>query len=681
MPTKLFLTFIVFLCCFSNLYAQRVKSHHIDIEKLKKPLYTEFETYNTKWRVYDSVTKSVELISGNINELSSLPFEILNPESGEKYYFRRIADYAFEYQGSNHHIIIPEGVESLGFNSFAACADLVSVMLPASLLEIDSQAFANCYRLEKIEIPESVTTLKSSIFSNCFSLKEVIIKEGIKSISSCMFDNCTALKSVIFPKTIEYVESGAFFNCKNLTSIHINSAIRFQRDAFKDCSNIFYVILNTLNADLLENISFDDQVFNQANLYVFPEVMAKIAELSPFNKFERIKSINEYSEKSLVELFPEDQNPNIFNIPEGDLKHYVSSISEDYFCSIVFTNDNTVYIRNLLPSLGIPGAWIKATLEPNENCIYIPSGSYLDLSRSIYNDVEISNFDTRIYPISCDSNKDFIDINEANIILKINSDGTITLKNEGLGKGIGKAQRLNFYDIYHPTYHLVLTPTDISGLFPTNTDLRLDYSINQSSYNGQQNIQRDVQVIIDYPNVYIRGIVPAFPNMCIKGNFENNKITFPKNIMMGILDTGYPITIASASEINFNIESGNTFNYFSLETIDYSEDFSLNYDPITGDLISDKCLILDGFQNWFLYSCYDKNSHWPYTKNSAYPNNWYYQPKFINKSGYVLQENSIDKICDEVTQTPQIYNLLGNKVNFTNLCNGIYIYNGKKIIR
>ena len=64
-------------------------------------------------------------------------------------------------------VIIPDGVTSIGINTFAACKDITGVTLPDSVKSIGDWAFYGCDSLRSITIPESVTKIGKEVFMNC----------------------------------------------------------------------------------------------------------------------------------------------------------------------------------------------------------------------------------------------------------------------------------------------------------------------------------------------------------------------------------------------------------------------------------------------------------------------------------------------------------------------------------
>ncbi len=96
-----------------------------------------------------------------------------------------IADFAFEHCSALISIIIPEGLERLGFRAFSECTSLLSVVFPNSLKVIDEYAFDQCRELSSINIPSGVT-VGLAAFAACYSLATVTL--NCSNIHETAFD-------------------------------------------------------------------------------------------------------------------------------------------------------------------------------------------------------------------------------------------------------------------------------------------------------------------------------------------------------------------------------------------------------------------------------------------------------------------------------------------------------------
>lgn len=65
-----------------------------------------------------------------------------------------------KYTGKGAHVVIPDGVTSIGNMAFYWCSSLTSITIPDSVTSIGDSAFYECSSLKSITIP-SLTNLVS----------------------------------------------------------------------------------------------------------------------------------------------------------------------------------------------------------------------------------------------------------------------------------------------------------------------------------------------------------------------------------------------------------------------------------------------------------------------------------------------------------------------------------------
>ena len=75
---------------------------------------------------------------------------------------------------------MPDGVESIGAQSFWECVCLKKLVLSESLTQIPDYAFGHCDSLTEVVIPESVTEISHGAFASCGKLQKVTMGEHVK---------------------------------------------------------------------------------------------------------------------------------------------------------------------------------------------------------------------------------------------------------------------------------------------------------------------------------------------------------------------------------------------------------------------------------------------------------------------------------------------------------------------
>ena len=146
-------------------------------------------------------------------------------------------NYTDNYLSLLTSVEIPNGVTSIGEDSFYECSALTSITIPNSVTSIGSNAFADCSALTSITIPDSVTSIGRDAFFYCSALKSVTIGNSVESIGYNAFTGCSALTSVTISNSVESIGDNAFDNCSALTSVTIGNSVTSIGDyAFANCS-------------------------------------------------------------------------------------------------------------------------------------------------------------------------------------------------------------------------------------------------------------------------------------------------------------------------------------------------------------------------------------------------------------------------------------------------------------
>lgn len=159
-------------------------------------------------------------------------------------------------------------VVSIGFQAFAFCKDVTSVIIPDSVTFIAASAFCECSNLTGISIPDSVIYIDRAPFSGCSNLVYTtydngkylgnaenpylaLVKASATDISSCMihpqtklildeaFRDCADLTGIQIGENVANIGLAAFMGCKGLKEITIpDSVTNIDMWAFHDCTNL-----------------------------------------------------------------------------------------------------------------------------------------------------------------------------------------------------------------------------------------------------------------------------------------------------------------------------------------------------------------------------------------------------------------------------------------------------------
>ena len=107
-----------------------------------------------------------------------------------------------QYAGPGGDVVLPNGIESIGFRVFAGNDDIHSVVIPEGVTIITESAFMNCSNLKRVIIPEGVTAIQSTAFTGCAALDDIKLPETLRLLGRA-FDGCTSLKQIVIPNSVE----------------------------------------------------------------------------------------------------------------------------------------------------------------------------------------------------------------------------------------------------------------------------------------------------------------------------------------------------------------------------------------------------------------------------------------------------------------------------------------------
>ena len=123
------------------------------------------------------------------------------------------------------HVIINNGVTSIGQNAFLYCEGIKSVTIPNSVTSIGNAAFQGCFELKSVTIPNSVTSIGDDVFNGCDGMTSITIPNSVTSIGNRAFYWCSGLTSIEIPNSVTSIGGEAFSKCTGLTSITIPNSV------------------------------------------------------------------------------------------------------------------------------------------------------------------------------------------------------------------------------------------------------------------------------------------------------------------------------------------------------------------------------------------------------------------------------------------------------------------------
>jgi hypothetical protein len=123
-------------------------------------------------------------------------------------------------------VILPAGIEGIGYAAFAGCDQLQSIELPASVTYLEDYAFAGS-GLTSIELPSTVYWMGDGVFSRCNALTQANVNST--EVGRFAFLGDTALNALTIGNNVRAIKEGAFNGCTALTTIRFAAKSQLSR--------------------------------------------------------------------------------------------------------------------------------------------------------------------------------------------------------------------------------------------------------------------------------------------------------------------------------------------------------------------------------------------------------------------------------------------------------------------
>ena len=131
-------------------------------------------------------------------------------------------------------IVLPETLESIGYNPFVSCSNIefesnskCYVVYNNALYTADKSklvCYPAKYAVGEVHLPDETITLERGAFSGCDKLSSIHL-HNVSIISKTCFTNCNSLERVYCSDLVTYIGEWAFAHCANLKEVSV----------YKDC--------------------------------------------------------------------------------------------------------------------------------------------------------------------------------------------------------------------------------------------------------------------------------------------------------------------------------------------------------------------------------------------------------------------------------------------------------------
>ena len=129
---------------------------------------------------------------------------------------RQIDSQAFLRTASLQHVVLPDGLLSLGFEAFRQ-SGVVTVVLPDGIKVVGKQAFYHCEALQTVscsgkDAGVSDGEVQSGVFIGCPALAELTFPQSIASVGRTLFSGGSLLKLVVMQENVAHMAFNALGN-------------------------------------------------------------------------------------------------------------------------------------------------------------------------------------------------------------------------------------------------------------------------------------------------------------------------------------------------------------------------------------------------------------------------------------------------------------------------------------
>jgi len=176
---------------------------------------------------------------------------------------------AFKDYTALEHLIIKEGVTTIGNSAFEGCFRLKEINIPSTVTSIGNYAFKDCIMVESITVAAGNSTYDSR--NNCNAIMKTstnyviaacintVLPDDTYGIGQSAFEGLD-ITEIILPVSCSDISPNAFKNCKELVSIRyadgVESAVMFHifDNAFFGCSKLEVIDIPQIAYNINTNV-------------------------------------------------------------------------------------------------------------------------------------------------------------------------------------------------------------------------------------------------------------------------------------------------------------------------------------------------------------------------------------------------------------------------------------------
>lgn len=186
---------------------------------------------------------------------------------------------------TNTSLTIPDGVTTIGKESFKGCKNLTDIVIPASVTDIDGYAFYGCTSIKNLYISDLAAWCNidfdhfsnpmwyngENLYLNDCLVTELVIPNGVTHIGQYKFNGIDSIKNVVIPGSVTSIERQAFSNCRGIVSIEIPDSVTSIGDsAFYGCTSLTSLVIPNSVTSLSESVFYNCTALESLTLPFVP---------------------------------------------------------------------------------------------------------------------------------------------------------------------------------------------------------------------------------------------------------------------------------------------------------------------------------------------------------------------------------------------------------------------------
>ena len=327
------------------------------------------------------------------------------PGHGEVVYVGKVTELGsncLQFKNDLYSIVIPEGVEKLGFKAFYACQKLTDIDLPLTLKEIGDVSgltFEACTDLEKghfvikdlkwwcsmvikgvysnpiyyakhiydtnnqeitdLVIPEDITSIGDFAFCRCEGLKSVTFHDKLTNMGGHAFAYCTGLTNVEIPASLKVIDEYTFYYCSNLATVTIPEGIEtigfdaFTHSGLKTLtlpSTIRDMMQSFVSCEQLETLTLTDGITELDGSFYYCHALKEVRIPGSIKKlsFQDFNSCNSLEtvvfDEGVEEIAGFSSNPKLANITIPSTVKKIGSLKNNPSLETIFIPEGVEYL-------------------------------------------------------------------------------------------------------------------------------------------------------------------------------------------------------------------------------------------------------------------------------------------------------------------------------------------------